>query len=239
MANILIHDEVQLLDWGETRSRGPYITLRLVDPALLECFRGMDTVTAKHTGHILTLTLSEGDILPDEDPKSVSLACRMHARGYFFQPGLREAMNRAKVYTEKAHKHWIQSLPCVLGNDPLIRFASDPEIDKLQKAPCEGDVIAHHVRNASNAGMGMKPPDWWTIPLCALTHHQNGVHSSTYVTRHVNSVLADSARLYLAAGLKLKMKQLMEIDSLSQVDETTLSAWEQSIDFKRAVHLES
>jgi hypothetical protein len=61
-AKILLHDEVQLLDWGESRSAGPYIKFRLKDPAMLEVFRGMDTATAKKEGHVLNLTVSQGDI---------------------------------------------------------------------------------------------------------------------------------------------------------------------------------
>jgi len=60
--NILLADEIQLLDFGESRSIGPWIKLRLNDPDQLAVFRGMDTATAKKTGHIMNLVLSQGDI---------------------------------------------------------------------------------------------------------------------------------------------------------------------------------
>jgi len=72
MANVLLHEEVQLMDWGESRSAGPFIKFRLDDPALLEVFRGMDTATAKRTGHILHLTVAEGDIVAAPEPAPVS-----------------------------------------------------------------------------------------------------------------------------------------------------------------------
>jgi hypothetical protein len=61
----VIADEVQLVDWGESRSGGPWVKLRLSDPALLERLRGLDTATAKHTGHIFDLLLAESA----QDPK--------------------------------------------------------------------------------------------------------------------------------------------------------------------------
>lgn len=65
MAKILLHEEVQLMDWGESRSAGPFVKFRLDDPQLLEIFRGMDTATAKRTGHILNITVSAGDIIAE------------------------------------------------------------------------------------------------------------------------------------------------------------------------------
>lgn len=68
MAKVLLHEEVQLMDWGESRSAGPFVKFRLDDPQLLEVFRGMDTASAKRTGHILNITVSEGDIIDSAAP---------------------------------------------------------------------------------------------------------------------------------------------------------------------------
>jgi len=35
---------------------------------------------------------------------------------------------------------------------------------------CGWDAEAHHVRKASNSGVGIKPSDTWCIPLCKLHH---------------------------------------------------------------------
>lgn len=51
-----------------------------------------------------------------------------------------------------AHLAWIRSLPCAI-------------------AGCSGRAEAAHVRQASGGGMGLKPGDEWTVPLCGVLHH--------------------------------------------------------------------
>lgn len=60
--NILFHGEVQLIDWGESRAGGPWLKIRLADPSELDPFRGLDTAGRNKTGHILHVTIAEGDI---------------------------------------------------------------------------------------------------------------------------------------------------------------------------------
>lgn len=49
------------------------------------------------------------------------------------------------------------------------------------RAPtCIGPVQAHHVRTGTGGGMGMKPADWWCVPLCGFHHgdlHNRGARS--------------------------------------------------------------
>jgi hypothetical protein len=33
-------------------------------------------------------------------------------------------------------------------------------------------IEAAHVRTGTGGGMGLKPPDWWTIPLCPAHHDE-------------------------------------------------------------------
>ena len=56
--------EAQLLGWGDGRNSGPWIKLRLADPETLDKFRGLDTATAKNTGHLFDLALIETDHAP-------------------------------------------------------------------------------------------------------------------------------------------------------------------------------
>jgi hypothetical protein len=37
---------------------------------------------------------------------------------------------------------------------------------------CRGSIEAHHIRTAANSGTGLKPPDWWTVPLCLIHHRE-------------------------------------------------------------------
>lgn len=40
-------------------------------------------------------------------------------------------------------------------------------------AGCTGRAEAHHVRSGTNGGMGLKPSDSWTVPLCAVHHSEH------------------------------------------------------------------
>lgn len=50
------------------------------------------------------------------------------------------------------HLAWIRTLPCAVPGC----------IEKSQAA---------HVRQGTGGGMGMKPDDRWTLPLCGALHH--------------------------------------------------------------------
>lgn len=53
------------------------------------------------------------------------------------------------------HLAWIRSLPCAIRDG----------------TSCTGSQAAH-VRMNTGGGMGMKPPDRWTVPLCHEHHHE-------------------------------------------------------------------
>lgn len=61
-----------------------------------------------------------------------------------------------------AHLAWIRTLPCAV---PGCRAASE----------------AAHVRMVdTGGGMGLKPADWWTVPLCHH-HHIEDLHRTSHV----------------------------------------------------------
>ncbi|GAC1477368.1 MAG: hypothetical protein NVS2B1_19560 [Bradyrhizobium sp.] len=81
-----------------------------------------------------------------------------------------------------AHLAWVRSLPCSVGN-----------------AECSQTIHAHHVRNGADGGMGMKPDDLYTVPLCSL--HHNELHTRgrlTFEGRHQVNLR------HVAAGLALR-----------------------------------
>ena len=58
------------------------------------------------------------------------------------------------------HLAWVRKFPCAVCGPT-----------------CEGPIEAHHVRENTGAGVGMKPGDEWAVPLCARHHaelHQSG-----------------------------------------------------------------
>jgi 5-methylcytosine-specific restriction endonuclease McrA len=43
---------------------------------------------------------------------------------------------------------------------------------------CAGRIEVAHVRSAANSGTGLKPADWWAVPLCQTCHrlqHEIGI----------------------------------------------------------------
>lgn len=182
--NILIHDECQLVDWGESRSLGPWVKLKLSDIAELEALRGLDTATATRSGHILNLTLSEGDILTADSQRNQegklqtadkqaetgsqrnqegkkkskgefgSQAKSLRLSSFFLRPDV-----WASVGSDAEYQDWVRTQPCVIcGSADLIADTGELK--------CE----SAHVRRAGESGTGHKA-GYATVPMCH-EHHQ-------------------------------------------------------------------
>ena len=67
------------------------------------------------------------------------------------------------------HLAWVRTLRCVARADG-----------------CLSAVQAHHVRTGNTGGgMGMKPDDCWTVPLCAKHHYDlHTIGCRTFEARH-------------------------------------------------------
>jgi hypothetical protein len=63
--------------------------------------------------------------------------------------GLREAPQ----IRNSSHLRWIRGFECA-----------------VRDAECSGRIEAAHVRTGTDGGLGVKPSDCWTIPLCTLHH---------------------------------------------------------------------
>ena len=55
-------------------------------------------------------------------------------------------------------------LAFIRGHDCLIRHRTGHW--------CDGKVEAAHVRRGTDGGVGIKPSDIWTVPLCSIAHAQ-------------------------------------------------------------------
>lgn len=128
--SILLHGQAQLLDWGESRSTGPWIKLRLEGPEQLTPFRGLDTASQTKAGHIFNLTITQGDILPAEDPVETTYRTQaavlwksgfLRALPVWIALGVREANEQdARVGRIKsAHKRAWDALKESLGYDSM------------------------------------------------------------------------------------------------------------------------
>jgi hypothetical protein len=62
----------------------------------------------------------------------------------------------AEPRQNESHLRWVRSLPCSVKGEY-----------------CRGPVHAHHVRENTGGGTGLKPGSEWTVPLCE-SHHMAG-----------------------------------------------------------------
>lgn len=232
---IVLHDEVQIADWGESRAGGPWIKLRLSDPDLLDQFRGMDTATLKKTGHILHCTLAEGDIARlvendqgDQKPNHGKFWQRLIASGFFRAPQVCAALG-----PERAFEGWIRRQPSVLDG------AQDWD-EEQGEGRCE---VAHVRKVSEGAGTAEKPP-YFAVPL---THEQHefqhkhgyaavlginktvteGVPALDWFTKKADQYRTEWASILLARTLD------PDVTSRSQVSPDQVREWVRAHDLEQ------
>lgn len=181
---ILLHDEVQLIDFGESRAIGPWIKLRLADIEQLAIFRGLDTATAKKTGHIFNVTLSQGDIIAEDtrtgEEKQASAIRVMDEWCGKFNASTRQYGDEARqlaqssffrrpevwaaVGSDLTFQAWVISQPCIICGD------GDWVNGERYCEPA-------HVRRSDESGTAFKA-DYACVPMCNAHHigiqHQHG-----------------------------------------------------------------
>jgi len=225
--------EMQLLEWAKSTSRdGPKVKFMLQDDDSVEPFEIATIRKGKMAGqlyHVFAIRIDEQAIKHhsvEVSDKSVNLsnsqpnrlAQAMHKDGYFRNQKLWIALEMADIYTQAQHKRFIESQPCC-----GIKFARHIE--------CQGDVVAHHVKTSANSGVGIKPLDWYTVPLCH-NHHMTWAHgshaaSATHEDRH--DVLLPFAVSLSADQAKEMFKRTLGIVSLSEVTLDLLNAFEEEV----------
>ena len=210
---ILLHDEVQLLDWGETRAGGPYVKLRLRDPEMLEVFRGMDTATAKRTGHIFNMTLAEGDIaeIASEPAPDAS-------HGHFWRDLMRSSFFNAPpvlraIAPESVYEGWIRKRPSWVSGEQDW----DSEKGEGRCEPCHVRVVEE------GSGTAIKPP-YFCVPMTHCEHELQ--HRSGYAavlglddsdlalqqfTNHARGLRIEWASKHLAHLLRAGCKSRSEV----------------------------
>ena len=73
----------------------------------------------------------------------------------------------------RAHLQWVRGHVCAIDSDQ-----------------CEGKVEAAHVRIGTDGGMGVKPSDIYTIPLCHFHHdQQHRLGERSFEAQHEISML--------------------------------------------------
>jgi len=76
----------------------------------------------------------------------------------------------------------------------------------VSRVDCAGDVVAAHVRSAANAGVGLKPHDHFTVPLCAMCHALQHQIGQSEFERRFGVNLMETARMFAERSPDLEMK---------------------------------
>lgn len=208
---ILFHDSVQLMDFGESRTGGPWIKLRLPDPDDLHVFRGMDPAQMKKTQHVLHCTIAEGDIvqLAEEAPPERRYGKwwrDLIASGFFRAPRV-----LAAIGTEDEFENWIREQPSVIDGN-----ADWDEV--MGESRCEP---AHIRRVADGSGTAEKPP-YFAVPMTHKQHqlqHDKGYSAVTGMTEgEAIEWLAKKADHYRTEWASLTLASQLVPDTPSRGD---------------------
>lgn len=202
--DVIYHDEVQVMDFGESRTAGAWVKLRLPDPDHLAVFRGMDTATAKRTGHILNMTLAQGDIIAADDEPEPESDYGKHAQmlmrqGFFRNPKVWQAAG-----TDAEFLAWLRDQQC---------------------ASCKAfppSEAAHVRRVANGAGVGIKP-EFSAIPLCHDCHERQ--HRSGECAIGGREVVDHWRISYLEAWSREAIKKQLHSDSWRDISPSEFVAW--------------
>lgn len=221
--------EVQLITWGESPDMGPWLKLRLDDPAHLELFRGLDRYTKARPGERFDLLLARpaeesgagavpevGPLPADAEQPAASppsrqahpygqYARKLRLSGFQFAPAV-----WAAVGTDAEYLAWLRGQPCAV-RDPYY-------------GPCEGDVVAAHVRRIANgAGMGTKPKDFSAIPLCFGHHHQQHQQGESGIG---GKDWCDAQRMdHVSRWAWERLRAALGVESIGDASPAAVRAW--------------
>lgn len=166
-------------------------------------------VAALTSGASVAASQSEVVAEPKKEPNQ--LARKLMIDGYFRNPKLWRLVDEAGIYTQKQHKAFIEQCNC-LGS-----------VDTFSKSiGCNGDIVLHHCRDASNSGTGIKPSDFYGVPLCHS--HHSYVHSG--IERYASEGIMAKAVDYTASRIKEAIKAHIGLASLSEITIQELTAFE-------------
>jgi len=211
--DILYHGEIQVLGWGESRSRGKFLTIRLwdIEADPLENFRGLDIKNDKSL-HILNATISRGDItaISTEPEKTENnwgkMASKLYSCGFFLAPPVLE-----KIGTDKQYREWIQKRPSAVSGE-FSEYVNG-----------EGRCEAAHVRRSNEAGTSYKPL-YACIPLTHTEHHIQHTQGESALMPH--DWFDKTRNEYLVRWAKeTLLKTLGKYEGFREVPPEVLKKW--------------
>lgn len=213
--DVVYYDEVQLMDWGESRTRGPWVKLRLVSPGQLEAFRGLDPEDLKRSQHILRCALFRGDIvIPDDEPDPEAEFGEL-ADTLWLSKVLATDPWMAQIGTDEEYTEWCRAQPSCISSHYN-------EFPSAGLHAGQGRSLPHHLRRASTSGTGIKGK-YITIPVTHEEHeilHSDG-ELAFAMPKHFDGLLQSHRHRW--AWQKLKAD--LGYDSWKQVPPEVLYLW--------------
>jgi hypothetical protein len=218
----IMADEVQLIDWGESRTLGSWVRFRLSGPELLDVFRGLDTATQKRAGHVFDLLLAESSGGPkpglvDSVPRKQKepdlapygeAAKLLRLSGFCRKPEVWRALGKDADFLA-----WLRSQPCAAP-----RMGAP--------GPCAGDIVAAHVRRIANgAGTGIKPP-YSAIPLC--DHHHREQHAAGESCLAPRDVWDATRMRAIESWAWERLRGALGVSSMAEADPVAVRRWAES-----------
>lgn len=99
------------------------------------------------------------------------------------RPRIRNSGRQHEGKRAPAYLQWLRGRPCAVANDD-----------------CDGRMEAAHVRIGTGGGMGVKPSDWFCLPMCEYHHsQQHRVGEASFARMHGIKSMVDLALSYWAA----------------------------------------
>ena len=201
---IILATDTKIVGYGESDSSGCWLKLQLL-PEHMDAIRGrrgdmVDIVIAEPPEpQCEPITAKPKATGKGEHGKAWAL---LYKSGWWYCPDVWPLFG-----TDADYQAWCRSQPCAI-----------PGI------PCEGDIVAAHVRRiALGAGMGIKP-DYTTIPMCDTAHtryqHQHG-ESAVGGKEHLDKLLAQ----YRTEWMKSVIREMFVRESCSQIEPGRFGRW--------------
>lgn len=72
------------------------------------------------------------------------------------------------------------------------------------------DIEAAHVRTGTDGGTGIKPSDWWCVPLCQIHHERQHKIGEPAFERATGIDLKAEARWLAARSTDMEMRKAMK-----------------------------
>jgi hypothetical protein len=203
---VVLADEVQLIDWGESRTLGPWVKLRLSGSDSLAALRGLDTATGRRTGHVFDLLLAEP--AGGQPVRHGAAAESLRLSGFCRRQEVWRALGTDAEFLE-----WIRTQPCAAPGMGA-------------RSPCSGDVVAAHVRRiADGAGTGIKP-EYSAIPLCDAHHRAQHQHGESRIAPR--EVWEDVRMRTVESWAWDRLRSVMGVSSMADADPADVRRWAES-----------